>query len=189
MTTPQYSSGEAVQPGDKVLCGDGVHGRVVFTVESSKSEDKNQGFVVERSDDTTVHYQPLDHGVKFVWRAGPKISQTVNETIKKEAFLVLLKELGSHSLYYPEMLVKKLSECGLSASLTLDGKGIVLEGQLIPVSSPEWGEPGISPLNVLSVVYEIATGESPRSDMNGRGFWYQEVMDMLAEYWETICKE
>ena len=111
MTLPHYSSGDEIKPGDMVLCDDGLHGRVAFTLDpggtdhaNSPTAHLNQGFVVERSDGTTAHYQPSDHGVKFESRVGPMTSITMNETIKKEEFLKLLQDLGSHSTYYPEPL-------------------------------------------------------------------------------------
>ena len=110
-------------------------------------------------------------------------SATMHATIKKAEFLKLLEDLGSHILYYPEPLSKRLADCGLSTITVPDGQGLIIEGQLIPLSTPEWGEPGISTLSILSTVYELATGESPRSEMNGRGFWYKDVMNQLASFW------
>jgi len=115
-------------------------------------------------------------------------SKTMNATIKKVEFLQLLEDLGSHSLYYPEPLLKLLTDCGLSAGMAPDGQSIILEGQVITVSTPERGEPGISPLSVLCVVYEIATGEKPDSQMTGRGFRYKDVMNKLASYWGLDAK-
>ena len=109
-------------------------------------------------------------------------------TIKKAEFLELLKELGSHSLYYPDEFSKWLADCGLSTTVAPDGQGLLIEGQLIPLSTPEWGEPGISTLSVLGTVYELASGESPHSKMTGRGFWYRHVMNDLATHWGLDAK-
>lgn len=105
------------------------------------------------------------------------------ENIKKTEFLQFLVELGSHSLYYPETFVRGLAECGLDASISRDGQGLELEGQTIPLSMPEWGEPGISAMSVLAVIFETATGEQPQSKMTGRGFQLRDVMNKLATYW------
>ena len=112
----------------------------------------------------------------------------MNATIKKAEFLELLEELGSHSLYYPDDLSRRLADCGFSTTVAHDGKGLLVEGQLIPPSTPELGDPGISTLSVLSTVYELATGEPPRSNMTGRGFWFNSVMDKLATFWGLDAK-
>lgn len=103
--------------------------------------------------------------------------------IKKAEFLKLLEDLGSHSLYFPEPLVARLANCGLSVSLLPDGQGIVLEGEVLNLTEAEWGKPGISPSSILWTVYERCVGQYPESVMTGRGFWYKDVMTMLAKFW------
>ena len=64
-----------------------------------------------------------------------------------------------------------------------DRKRIILEGQWISVSQPEWGEPGISPLDILAVVCEVAVGEPPRSETASGSFWYRQIVKRLTSYW------
>ena len=104
--------------------------------------------------------------------------------IRKQEFLDLLEDLGSHSLYCPEPLVARLANCGFAASLPPDGQGLILEGETIPLAEPEWGNPGISPSSILHVVYVRCVGANPDSAMTGRGFWYKDVMTKLARFWE-----
>ncbi len=110
------------------------------------------------------------------------------DSIEKRKFLELLKELGSHSLYYPQPMSEWLTACGVAATVAEDGHGLIVEGKLVRVVSPEWGESGISPSCILSVVYELATRESPTSRMTGRGFWFGDVMDQLAMFWGLEAK-
>jgi hypothetical protein len=191
-----YNSGEKVQPGDTVECADGMKGEVtmVFTPPDPGGEIISgqffetlpgglAGFMVQKSDGTSTHYPPSNPSVRLLSRAPSIASGTMNSTIKKDKFLQLLDDLNSHTLYYPVPLSKKLSDCGVTTVAAPDGQGIILEGNLIELSTPEWGEPGISPLEVLRIVYEIATGEQPNCRLSGRGFWYRAVIRQLKEYW------
>lgn len=103
--------------------------------------------------------------------------------IKKIEFLELLNELGSHSLYFAAPLSERLLDCGLSVTVLPDDQGLIIEGRSVYLSIPEWGNPGISTLSVLSLVFEMVTGEKPISEMIGRGFWYRDVLTQLAEFW------
>ena len=146
------------------------------------------GFVVEWNDGTMTDHPSQDPSVRLLAHKERMSSPTMQNTIKKEQFLELLEGLGSHTFYYPKPLSEELTACGVSTTVAADGQGIIVEGQLVPVSTPEWGEPGISPSSVLSVVYELATGESPASTMTGRGFWYRDVMNQLAIFWGLDAK-
>lgn len=103
--------------------------------------------------------------------------------IKKAEFIKLMKDLGAHSLYYPKDIARDLTGCGLSTVVAPDGQGVIVEGRLICVSAPEWGDPGVSPISVLATVYELATGEPPQSSMSGRGFWFNDVAGKLERHW------
>lgn len=184
--TMHYSSGEEVRPGDTVECADGVQGTVVFTLtpgETTQSNPLCRGYLVRKSDGTNVHYQPSDKSIRLLPHVMPKLSKTMSKTIKKKEFLQLMEILGSHSLYYPEPIAEHLLDCGITTITAPDNQGILLEGHMIPVWKPECGEPGISLLAILSVVFEIATGEKPHSDMTGMGFRFQDVMRQLTNYW------
>ena len=183
MTTLNYCSGDEILPGDTVECADGMKGEVTAVFCSVNQSGALDCFYVKKGDGTRVAYQPSDQSVRLLSRVTRMTSLTMNANIKKKEFLELLKALGSHSFYYPDKLSKRLADCGLSTGVVADGQGLIVEGQLIPLSTPEWGEPGISTLAVLSTVYELATGAPPRSDMSGRGFWYEDVMDNLASFW------
>lgn len=184
-----YATGEEVQPGDEVECDDGFKGKIHFIMVSGPEKHPDlyfsglNVFSVERSDGSYAEYQTADTRVKLLSRKERMSSPTMDASIQKAKFLELLKDLGSHSLCYPAPLSKQLTDCGLSATVATDGQGLLVEGQLISVSTPEWGEPGISPLSILSTVYELATGGPPHSNMTGRGFWFDHVISMLATHW------
>ena len=192
MTTLHYCSGDEILPGDTVECADGVKGKVTMVMAAGPEIDPTfpipDRFFVKMNDGTYVDYPPSDSSVTLLSRVEKMTSPTMHVTIKKAEFLKYLEDLGSHSLYYPNDLSKRLAECGLSTSVAADSQGLIIEGQLIPLSIPEWGEPGISTLSILSTVYELATGEPPLSNMTGRGFWYRNVMDKLASFWGLDAK-
>lgn len=106
--------------------------------------------------------------------------------LDKQKFLALLEELNSHTLYYPDAMARHLRSCGLSVEVSEDKAAIFVEGLAIAVTDPEWGEPGISPSSVLSAMFELTVGESPRSEMNGRGFWYRDVTAQLRKKWGIL---
>ena len=191
-TTIHYSSGEEILPGDTIECPDGITGKVSMVMEPAFEIDSPfripPVFFVDRCDGASVPYQPSDVSIRLLCRAKRVSSPTLDATIMRVEFLQLMEELGSHSLYYPEPLLKRLTNCGLSAVATPDGQGIIVEGQLIPVSIPEWGDPGISALILLSKVYEMVIGEAPHSKMNGRGFWFKDIMNKLAIHWGLDAK-
>ena len=104
--------------------------------------------------------------------------------IKKQRFLDLIKNLGSHSLYHPKPLCKDLAKCGLAAFPAPEGEGLYIEGELIPLSQPEWGKPGVSRLSILATVYELEIGERPdTSFLNGIGFKFRLTIELLNENW------
>ena len=185
MTNLYYFSGDAVQIGDEVECDDGVIGKVTMIIQDSRIPGL---FNVKKIDGIYVDYQSLNPHVRLINRQKRATSPTMGVRIKKVEFLGLLNDLGSHSLYYAEPLSKRLAECGLSATIPTDGQGLIIEGQLIAHTTPEWGSPGISTLSILSTIYELATGEKPLSNMTGRGFWYRDVMTQLADFWGIKTK-
>lgn len=186
----RYRSGDEIRPGDKVVCADGMTGEVASLTYPGPHPafPVSQGFSVDKSDGTSVFFPPADPSVRLLSRAAKWERITAPEIIKKAEFLQLLEKMGSHSLYFPEPLAQHLAECGFSASVAPDSNGLILEGQLIPLETPDWGEAGISPMSVLQTVYEISTGESPDSVMTGRGFWFRDVMDKLALFWGLDAK-
>ncbi len=92
-----------------------------------------------------------------------------------------LEKLSSHSTYYPAPMVEHLKECGLSAEMMIKENGIIVEGIRIESITPEWGKPGIDSLHLLSAIYQILINEPARSDMQGRGFWYDHVLSQLKD--------
>ncbi len=105
------------------------------------------------------------------------------DQLDRRKFLALLTEWSSHRVYYPQHVAGKLSECGLDAKVSEDEKAVLLEGVRVQAVEPEWGSPGISPLSVLEIVYELTVGSRPVSHMIGRGFWYRDVAGKLKKHW------
>ena len=102
---------------------------------------------------------------------------------QKEKFLDLMNSMGAHSTFYMSAMVKRLNSCGIPATEDLQNNCMLVGDKKIVLSTPEWGEPGIYPPSVLSVViehygYEITT------DMNGRRFAHNDRLQQLANLWE-----
>ena len=101
---------------------------------------------------------------------------------QKDKFLELMNDMGAHSTYFMSAMVKKLNDCGIPVVEDLQNKCICIDDKKISLITPEWGEPGIYPPRVLSVViehygYEIVT------NMNGRGFAHKDTLQQLAKCW------
>ena len=101
---------------------------------------------------------------------------------QKEKFLDLMNAMGAHSTFYMPAMVKKLNCCGIPAIEDLNNNCMVVEDKKISLSIPEWGEPGIYPPSVLSVVIEHY-GYKIITDMNGRGFAHNDRLQQLANLW------
>ena len=94
----------------------------------------------------------------------------------------LLEGLSSHETYYPAYIVEELQKSGFSAEMMIKGNGIFVEGIRIESVTPEWGEPGIYSLDLLATIYHLLVSEPARSEMQGRGFWYRDVLRQLKEH-------
>lgn len=128
----------------------------------------------------------IDHQSSQAKEAEIKGSESIlllTEQSKKKLLDVLENDFSSHLVYAPEYIAKFLSECGLNVQVSGDKQSLFLKGQPIHCSEPEWGEPGISPLSVLGVIYKLTVGVPPESRMIGMGFWYQDVIQKLSEKW------
>jgi hypothetical protein len=101
---------------------------------------------------------------------------------QKDKFLELMNSMGAHSTYYISSMVKKLNSCGIPASEDLLNNCMIVGDKKISLTTPEWGEPGIYPPSVLSVVIENY-GYEITSDMNGRGFAHNNRLQQLANLW------
>jgi hypothetical protein len=103
-------------------------------------------------------------------------------TEQKDKFLELMNNMGAHTTYYMTATVKRLNDCGIPAVEDIENDCIRIGDKKIPLTTPEWGDPGIYPPSVLSVViehfgYEITT------TMNGRGFAHKDTLQKLAKLW------
>ena len=100
-------------------------------------------------------------------------------SIDADALISLLEGLDPWTTYRVPFVAAELRKCGLAVTEMIKGNGLIVDGRRIEVIQPEWGEPGIYSLHLLSTVYEIITGQAARSEMEGRGFWYRDVLTGL----------
>lgn len=99
--------------------------------------------------------------------------------MNNEKSIKFLENLDSHLVYKPPYIVTELNKCGFAAQEMFKGNGIVVNGMRIETKIPEWGESGIYSLDVLATIYQLIIHELPISEMQGRGFWYRDVLGQL----------
>jgi len=103
-------------------------------------------------------------------------------TEQKDKFLELMNKMGGQSTYFMSAMVKRLRECNIPAVEDIANECIRIGDKKILLTTPEWGDPGIYPPSVLSVVIEHY-GYKITTDMNGRGFAHKDRLQQLANLW------
>lgn len=107
--------------------------------------------------------------------------------INKKAFMDSIDGLYLNSVYYADKMSQMLRDCGFKSHCSEDGQTLFVEGEPVNVTEPEWGQPGILPIQIVYVVYKLTVGEEPGpSNYTGRGFQYQELKDKLKAKWGMI---
>jgi hypothetical protein len=103
---------------------------------------------------------------------------------QKDKFLELMNKMGAHSTYFMPAMVRRLKDCGIPVVEDIENECIRIDDKKIPLTTPEWGDPGIYPPSVLSVVIEHF-GCEITTNMNGRGFAHKDRLQQLANLWKT----
>jgi hypothetical protein len=103
-------------------------------------------------------------------------------TEQKDKFLELMNKMGGQSTYFMSAMVKRLKGCGIPAIEDLENEYILICDKKVHLTTPEWGDPGIYPPSVLTVVIEHY-GYKIITDMNGRGFAHNDRLQQLANLW------
>ena len=67
---------------------------------------------------------------------------------QKEKFLELMHDMGAHSMFYLRDMANRLSECGLPVIEDSDGNCLNIDGVMVYLVEPDWGEAGIYPPHV-----------------------------------------
>lgn len=102
--------------------------------------------------------------------------------------LAYLDSLNPAAVYATDSVGDALTSCGMNLRRSEDGHGIAVEGIELPLTTSDWGSPGISPQSIISAVFRILTASGPCSSASGRGIWYRNVLAQLkrqAEAWEN----
>jgi hypothetical protein len=102
---------------------------------------------------------------------------------QKEKFLELMHNMGAHSMFYLNVMAKRLSECGIPVIEDFERNCLNIDGVMVHLVDPEWGEAGIYPPHVLSIVIRNY-GFEITSNMTGIGFRFKDCLEQLAGYWE-----
>lgn len=93
--------------------------------------------------------------------------------------IAFLSELDPHRVYRVDWTAEQLQACGFSVEIMTKENGLVVNGIRVEERMPERGTPGIYSLDLLGAAFQIFTKEPPRSEMQGRGFWYRDVLQQL----------
>ena len=113
---------------------------------------------------------------------------TWNMTLEqKDKFLELMNELGSQSMFYLNDMVNYLKECGLPVKVGEKNDFLLIGSVKVHLTNPEWGDPGIYPPHVLSVVIEHF-GYEINSTLTGKGFRFKDRLQQLASHWGLELK-
>jgi hypothetical protein len=96
-----------------------------------------------------------------------------------------LDQWDPHSVYFVEGVAKRLSESGLAVRILDGNDGLDVEGVKVSLTTPEWGERGVHPLNVVAAIWNLDLGDLPQSDMTGIGFRYKDVVSKLRKSWDS----
>lgn len=101
---------------------------------------------------------------------------------QKDRFLELMHGMGAHSVFYLEDMAKSLSECGIPITVDSEINCLIIDGVKVHLAEPEWGDAGIYPPHVLTVVIQHF-GFDITSDMTGIGFRFNDRLEQLASHW------
>jgi hypothetical protein len=93
--------------------------------------------------------------------------------------LKYLADLDAHTVYKVEAVREKLKECGFLVKDVVRVKGLLVNGVWMRPVVPEWGKPGIDASQVLELAFRVLTGEEPVSDLSGRGFRFNDILNQL----------
>lgn len=101
---------------------------------------------------------------------------------QKDKFLELMYDMGAHSMFYLNAMTKKLSECGIPVKEDSENNCLLIDGVKVQLVEPEWGDAGIYPPHVLTVVIQHF-GFDITSNMTGIGFHFKDRLEQLASHW------
>jgi hypothetical protein len=113
----------------------------------------------------------------------------VPQKLDRREFLLFLDDLHPQSTYFASQVVESLRDCGLDVTAADDESSISIEGVSVEAVQLEWGEPGILPESILSVLFKLTTGDWPKTDLNGMGVRYRAAKNILQDAWDIhVCK-
>ena len=99
----------------------------------------------------------------------------------QDQFLEEMNGFNPNHVYPVQSFANLLGELGVEG-VGEDNDGLVFGEVRIAMSNPDWGEPGISPGDVLSAVMD-AHGFVIATRMTGTGFRYRDCLEKLAAKW------
>jgi hypothetical protein len=110
----------------------------------------------------------------------------IPDGMDREAFLGWMTKCKDDSVHHPEELARELAGCGMNAVGTDGGGSLELEGLVIECEKNEGDQPGIPSLRVIEAVYEMVTGDFPRSVESAPSDRYRELQSRLERFWKTF---
>lgn len=100
----------------------------------------------------------------------------------QDQFLELMNQFNPSCVYPMAAVAETLCACGLEAVADADGGCLQVGETKINLRDVEWGEKGVSPLQVLCAVID-AHGFDITTRMSGTGFRYRDLLEKLAAMW------
>ena len=99
----------------------------------------------------------------------------------RRALIGLVRELSAHGLYPVDSMRAWLTDCGFSAETRNNQIELLVFGRVITRVTGDWGD-GICPRHVLeAAVCFYKLEDTIRSEMIGRGFMYNDLVDQFEK--------
>jgi len=112
------------------------------------------------------------------------MTSATNDSVNKEALITLLRQLSAHSLYPVASIHEWLTDCGVEVQAAPATKGLQIFGETIKEINGDWGS-GIYPPHLLYAVIEHhGLNDALHTEMTGRGFAYNDLVEQLSTLWE-----
>jgi len=109
------------------------------------------------------------------------VNQQTDTLDNRRALIALFRQLSAHGLYPVESMRKWLLDCGFNAEIYNNQNELFAFDRIIARITGDWGS-GVYPLHVLEAAicfYKLE--DTIRSEMTGRGFMYNELIDQLEK--------
>lgn len=106
-----------------------------------------------------------------------------DDSTDKKALVRLLRQLSAHALYPVESMKQWLRDCGITTVAESPSGKLFIFDEVVEQVNGDWGR-GIYPPHLLhAVLKHYGLNDTIHTEMTGRGFSYDDLIDQLATVW------